>query len=82
MLSTNVCAHEITDICTIILTYVLNYFALEMAAICSQEEALQRTESAWQKGEDFFSKRNLVGMQEEHKNIVCQAILFLICFRK
>uniref|UniRef100_A0A673J3N5 Long-chain-fatty-acid--CoA ligase n=1 Tax=Sinocyclocheilus rhinocerous TaxID=307959 RepID=A0A673J3N5_9TELE len=33
---------------------VLNYFALEMAALIVSRGGKQRTESAWYKGEDFF----------------------------
>ncbi len=69
---TNACAHLTPP-----KKHVLNYFDLEMAAIVvAEQRACNRKERI------FSTCINLFGMQEEHENIVCQAMLFLICFRK
>ncbi len=54
-----------------------------MAAIIVARRGTAENRERMVERRGFFSTRiNLFGMQEEHENIVCQAMLFLICFRK
>ncbi len=60
----------------------LKNVALEMAATIVARKRHRREQRARGKRENIFSTRNLFGNQEEYENIICQAMLFFICFRK
>ncbi len=63
--------------------HVLNYFALEMAAIIVAKRRHRREQRSRGRRERIFSTRiNLFGKNTLSKHIVCQAMLFLVCFRK
>ncbi len=64
--------------------HVLNYFALEMAAIVVARRRHRREQRARGRRERifFFERINLFGKNTLSEHIVCQAMLFFICFRK
>ncbi len=54
--------------------HVLNYFALEMAAFFLLGGTAENRELVVELRDMTFCTSNIFGMQEEHKNIFCQAI--------
>ncbi len=78
---TDICARQITGIYAI--TQHLKKPCLKlkwMQFVASRGIAENRV--CMVEGRRFFLTCNLFGMQEEQENIICQTMLFFICFRK
>ncbi len=82
---TNVCARQINGICAIFNTQkaCLKLFCAEMAAIIVAKRRHSREQRSRGRRERIFSTHiNLFGKNTLSEHIVCQAMLFLVCFRK